>query len=156
MTERLRRRIPIAERFEQQAHPEPNTGCWLWGGTCNRSGYGQIGAGGAGGPKIAAHRFAYGRWRGPIPRGLVIDHLCRVRCCVNPDQLEAVSHRENCMRGMAPSVVVARSGRCSKGHELTPANTANWADGPRCVLCVRAVKIARRLRRALPAAPRTR
>jgi len=60
----------------------------------------------AAGPVRYAHRLAYERAKGSIPAGLQIDHLCRVRECVNPDHLEAVSQRENIRRG--------------KGTKLTP------------------------------------
>lgn len=84
------------ERFLANVLPEPNSGCWLWLGCLNRKGYAQIGLG----PKVLrAHRFAFELFRGPLSASLDIDHLCRVRCCVNPHHLEPVTHRENCKRG---------------------------------------------------------
>lgn len=62
-----------------------------------RNGYGMERS--AAGPMRSAHRLAYERAKGAIPAGLQIDHLCRVRECVNPDHLEAVSQRENIRRG---------------------------------------------------------
>src|SRR3990172_4211550 len=76
--------------------PEPNTGCWLWAGNLDTPGYGQISSLGR---KVLAHRLSYIFLRGPIPRGLQIDHLCRVRSCVNPDHMELVTSRENASRG---------------------------------------------------------
>ena len=65
--------------------------------------------------EYAAHRFVYEQTKGPILEGLTIDHLCRVRCCVNPDHLEVVTIQENIQRGFAarrklcePKVVRAR------------------------------------------------
>ena len=80
---------------EQWYIPEPNTGCWLWLGGLNQKGYPQF--------KHQqrtwrAHRFMYERAKGPLPEGLTLDHLCRVRSCVNPDHLEPVTHAENCRR----------------------------------------------------------
>jgi hypothetical protein len=54
---------------------------------------------------------------GPIPDGLVIDHLCRVRHCVNPAHMEPVTDRENVFRGFAAIT------HCPKGHEYTADNT---------------------------------
>lgn len=90
--------VPIEERFWSKVEPEPNSGCWIWIGarTC---GYGAIGRGTRSEGNIGAHRFAYLLLRGPIPLGLEPDHLCRLRCCVNPWHLELVTRRENSQRG---------------------------------------------------------
>jgi len=64
-----------------------------------------------------AHRLAYERARGPIPDGLVIDHLCRNRWCCNPDHLEAVTNEENILRGFSPPAQNARKARCPNNHE---------------------------------------
>ncbi len=72
--------------------PEPNSGCWFWLGALSR-GYGSL-------KNARAHRVAYEMTIGPIPEGLVIDHLCRVTSCVNPDHLEAVTQAENVRRGL--------------------------------------------------------
>ena len=66
--------------------------CWLWTGRLYKEGYGEFGWNNGHG---RAHRFSYTYYKGKIPNGLVIDHLCRVRSCVNPDHLEAVTIREN-------------------------------------------------------------
>lgn len=71
-------------------------GCWLWQGCLNVRGYGQLGKG-----SRAAHRVFYERHVGPIPEGLTIDHLCRVRHCVNPAHMEPVTVAENVRRGSA-------------------------------------------------------
>jgi hypothetical protein len=89
----------LRERIELFSIPEPNTGCWLWLGNVNkRSGYGTLGVGQRSrGEKctVYAHRASYETYRGPIPERMHIDHLCRVRCCVNPDHLEVVIQAEN-------------------------------------------------------------
>jgi len=78
--------------------------CWLWtGGTAGGTPgdrYGYIGPGRRGsGPMLRVHRVVWELLVGPIPEGLELDHLCRVRICCNPDHLEPVTHRENLRRG---------------------------------------------------------
>jgi hypothetical protein len=70
--------------------------CWIWTGHVDAHGYSRIVVAGK---CMSAHRLIYGAKHGPIAVGLVIDHLCRVTNCVNPDHLEAVSHSENVRRG---------------------------------------------------------
>ena len=69
------------------------SGCWLWMASLNRKGYGSF-------QSQAAHRVAYQLLVGPIPDGLHIDHLCRVRNCVNPSHMEPVTPAENQRRGL--------------------------------------------------------
>ncbi|WP_033356238.1 HNH endonuclease signature motif containing protein, partial [Kitasatospora aureofaciens] len=70
------------------------------------------------GRTYSAHRYAYTQLVGPIPDGLVIDHLCRNPSCVNPAHLEPVTHAEN-MRRSEPAMRT----HCIHGHEFTEANT---------------------------------
>ncbi len=74
-----------------------DAGCWLWVGKVNRGGYGVTSVAGK---TRSAHRVSYEWHVGPIPIGLDLDHLCRVRRCVNPDHLEPVTRRENINRGL--------------------------------------------------------
>lgn len=101
--------------------------CWLWTGHRHR-GYGQFNAGtrtAAGNQKpVGAHRWSYEHYCGPIPTGLVIDHLCEVRECVNPAHLEVVTNAENIARKFRR----LRPTHCLRGHAWTPENT--YAYGP--------------------------
>lgn len=91
--------------------------CWLWTGFLDRYGYGQISVNNH---REKAHRVAYATLVGPIPAGLVSDHTCRVRHCVNPAHLEPVTQAENMRRGVAHNSTKAH---CPKGHPYNEANT---------------------------------
>ena len=107
--------------FTQRAMPVTESGCWLWTGGIDGDGYGVFSI--VNYKPVSAHRFAYELHRGPIPEGLTIDHLCRVRCCVNPDHLEAVTRRVNTMRGFGALAMNARKTMCSLQHPFSTENT---------------------------------
>jgi hypothetical protein len=93
---------------------------------------------------IQAHRYAYEERHGAIPPGMTLDHLCRNPSCVNPDHLEAVTHRTNVLRGNAPPAICARRTHCPQGHPYTEANTAYLKSGARrCRECHRLNEQAR-------------
>ena len=71
--------------------------CWRWTGAVNNCGYGKLSIPPRG-KQILAHRLSYLLFVGDIPKGYELDHLCRVRECVNPEHLEAVLHKENMRR----------------------------------------------------------
>lgn len=120
-------RATIAERFFTKIEYGE---CWEWVASRSPEGYGRFNDGS---PSPAyAHRWAYEFLVGPIPKGLELDHLCRVRHCVRPEHLEPVTHRENDVRGMAPTMVTRRSGVCKRGHVYTPAPNGS---GRTCKVC---------------------
>ncbi len=124
---------PVEERF--WINVVKTETCWLWIGRKNWRGYGEISIKNQ---FKKAHRFAYEFFIGPIPEGLEIDHLCRVRDCVNPEHLEAVTHRENVMRGNSPSANAASKTHCPQGHPYDEANTLIGRNGWRyCRECRR-------------------
>lgn len=93
--------------------------CWLWTASLNNRGYGQFGVGRR---LVLAHRWSYEWHNGPIPAGLHLDHLCRVRNCVRPDHLEPVTNRENNRRGDTGAHERAKT-HCPQGHPYDETNT---------------------------------
>lgn len=105
--------------------------CWLWTGGIHKNGYASFRVAGV---RTMAHRWAYEHFVGPIPDGLQIDHLCRVRHCVNPSHMEPVTPRENTNR--SPLARVHRT-HCPEGHPYDEANTYYEAASGcrRCRIC---------------------
>lgn len=92
--------------------------CVLWTGPVSSNGYGRQG-------HEYAHRIAWEAVHGPIPAGMQIDHLCRVRLCVNVDHLELVTQAENIRRGESPNIVTNRRQVCRAGHPYEGNRTAS-------------------------------
>jgi HNH endonuclease len=120
-------REDVDERFWRQVDLEdsifPENGCMLWTGCKDKTGYGKFKSEGQ---TFRSHRWSYERLRGSIPNHLKLDHLCRVRHCVNPDHLQPVSPKENIRRGMTgldSNPWNRGKTHCIHGHEFTPENT---------------------------------
>lgn len=136
----------LAARFWKGASVNDATGCWEWNALCNSDGYGKYYLGRYRG----AHRVSFESLVGLIPDGLQLDHLCRVRRCVNPTHLEPVTSRENILRSNGVAALHAIKTHCINGHELTPENIRPNRGGRDCLICNRRrrreYKIRRRLR----------
>ena len=120
----MRWKQSLFDRFMDKVSPEPNSGCWLWTAACNSDGYGHFKVSGRG---RMAHVIARELFIGKVKEGLELDHLCRVRCCVNPYHVEPVTHKENVNRGISsPDAIVNRQKsktHCPKGHAYDAENT---------------------------------
>lgn len=125
-------------RSMQKLHPltrrliwvAPN-GCWEWTGKRDRDGYVKLNRG-------LGHRVVYQDLVGPIPPGLTLDHLCRVRHCVNPDHMEPVTIKVNTLRGRTIQAANAQRTHCNHGHPFDAANTGRTRQGWRiCRACNR-------------------
>lgn len=119
--------------------------CWMWMGVTNGGKewerYGRIYICNK---AYRVHRIVYELFKGPIPAGLVLDHLCRVTDCVNPEHLEAVTDLENIMRGNAPGLLTQRKGVCINGHERTTNNMRMYKGRLLCKACERERSARRR------------
>lgn len=112
-------------------------GCWRWTGYLERAGYGSLKLTGWK-SKQWAHRLAYELFRGPVPDGLVLDHTCRNRWCVNPAHLTPVTRGENVLRGDGPTAWNLRVATCPQGHLYRGANLFIDKRGSRrCRECAR-------------------
>lgn len=118
------------------------SGCWLWTGRRKDSGYGQSWLDGV---QTNAHRIAYIVWRGPVPDGLEVDHICHVRACINPDHLQLATRHENVrrqLRHLAP--------HCANGHDRS-VHTVVVREGGRerrrCRACARVTEARKAERR---------
>lgn len=124
--------VPIKDRFWTKVK-KMDGGCWLWTGAIS-NGYGEIRRSGKR-KKVLAHRWAYESLVGPVPNGLCLDHLCRVRNCVNPSHLEAVTLGENTLRGVGLSAINRNKTHCSKGHPFSKDNTRMYKSDRVCIAC---------------------
>lgn len=116
-----KRGFTTAERIWDRVERD-ESGCWLWTGPVGRGGYSKFTVWDKTVGKTLTylvHRWMWEHFNGPIPEGLQIDHLCRVRRCVNPLHLEPVTPQENQLR----AVPFNRRTHCKRGHELTTENT---------------------------------
>jgi hypothetical protein len=137
------------ERFWRKVERIPEAGCWIWMGATS-CGYGHV--------RLQkqcrlAHRVSFELSGGVIPDGMVLDHLCRVRCCVNPAHLEVVTHQININRGIAPQRTRewnAAITHCPQGHPYSGNNLRLTPNGARyCLACRRDMARKYREKRAL-------
>lgn len=136
--------IPAPDRFWPLVDfLSSGNSCWLWLGYTSDQGYGMFRDDQR--KHWYAHRWAYVATSGEIPDGLQLDHLCRVRACVNPAHLEAVTLRENQLRGMSLPGQNARKRYCIRGHDLeNPANLIYVTTRPTERVCRECRQIRRR------------
>lgn len=132
----------LPQRFWDKVRVNEETGCWEWTAAQDWCGYGWFGYDGR---SRKAHRVAYAALVGDLPEwtptGLQIDHLCRIRACVNPAHLELVSHRVNTLRGDTITAEQSRRTHCPRGHALDGANirsSAGRGSWRQCLTCHRA------------------
>jgi hypothetical protein len=137
--------LSFEERFWSKVRPAPADECWMWTASLNTGGYGQFAYRGR---PLRAHRVAYELLICDIPAGLQLDHLCRVRPCVNPWHLEPVTNDVNMARGELRSYVHPVKTHCKHGHELSGDNVRRDPDGHRrCRTCERRDSLAGYYRR---------
>jgi len=111
---------------------DTKTGCWIWTGA-KTNGYGRISRGRH--ARISAQRHVWEAVNGAVPQEKMLDHLCRVRACVNPSHLEVVTNKENVLRGVGPSAVAARKTTCDLGHPLVPYKKPATRAFRHCQIC---------------------
>ena len=131
---------PPSKRVWRYVEKDEVSGCWLWTGSRDKSGYGRFWTGDQ---MSLAHRFMFQFLRGPVPSDWPIDHLCRNPTCCNPDHLEPVTTAENNRRAGAAKT------HCPHGHEYTPENTYRRPGTGRrvCRECARHARVLVRRRK---------
>lgn len=130
------------------------TPCWVWRRTINPKGYGALSISGR---TMPAHRLSFEAFHGPIPHGLVVDHVCRVRCCVNPTHLEVVTVSENNRRALpyrtkeplkrASPAPRPKEEFCRRGHAYAEHGRLAPGGKIRCRVCDKLRETLRQQRR---------
>lgn len=131
---------PIEVRLLRLSRDDPS-GCRLWSGCMDVDGYGKFN----GKHASTAHRSAYIEWVGEIPESMEVDHICRVRHCINPDHLRVVPHAVNvaCSVRDPERHRNTRKTLCKRGHPLSGDNLLLTRSGARqCLICTRLRKRA--------------
>ena len=118
-------------RYESKYVARADGSCWIWMGARTAAGYGALSRGRRGAGTVYAHVVSHQIHKGPVPAGHQVDHVCRVRACVNPAHLEAVSQVENLHRQAAAAALRTH---CARGHrfESLPAGRRRY-----CKACSR-------------------
>lgn len=153
MSNRNRHGVCATDRefVEARRTIDSETGCWVWVHKVNPDGYARVKRRGK---YIQVHRLSYETYVGEIPPGLVLDHTCRNRRCINPAHLEPVTNRENVLRGDGLTARYAARTHCVNGHEFTVENTRmslRSGNSPPARVC-RACVAARKRRAPTPTA----
>lgn len=114
----------------------PDGSCWLFQGSLT-NGYGKMGVVDETGKRrtVLVHRLVYEAYRGPIPKGLDLDHLCRERACCHPDHVEPVTRQTNLLRGETVTARRAAQTHCASGHPFDEENTYWWNNRRYCRAC---------------------
>lgn len=133
----------LHERFENKLKLTPS-GCLEFTGAKTAGGYGHFNVGNK---MQSAHRFNWERLKGPVPSGLVLDHLCRNRSCVNVNHLRPCTNRENIIApGSLHNKTKREKSQCPKGHQYCHENTYRYKGGRHCRKCHRESERIRRLK----------
>ena len=121
------------EAFFRLVMPVPESGCWLWLGE-EWKGYGRFCWNGKANRR--AHHISLELAGISIPKGMVCDHTCRVRCCVNPAHIRFLTNKQNILIGKSFSALNAAKTVCSRGHAFNGDNLVIRKDGSReCRAC---------------------
>jgi hypothetical protein len=128
------RRQTTDKDFWEKVDKNGANGCWQWLGSQNGSGYAQYWIDGK---HLYVHRYAYNHLVGEIPKGMVLDHLCRNRVCVNPAHLEMVTQQENILRGIGKAAKESMAKNCPQGHPYDEQNTILYQGRRYCRECGR-------------------
>lgn len=129
----------VWERFWRKVEVIPG-GCWLWHAGQFSNGYGMFALGGSPRRNASAHRFCYEHYRGTIPEGKDLDHLCRIRHCVNPEHLEPVTRSENLLRSSLMGQSQTEKTHCPSGHSYEGENLYVYKGKRHCRECRRHTK----------------
>lgn len=146
--------VRLAARID---YPGNDDDCWQWRGAIGTDGYGKVWVEGQ---NRSVHRVVWEHLNGPLPDGLLLDHLChtrdlacpggrddRHRACANPFHSEPTTNKENLLRGRSASALNARKTHCIHGHPFDLLNTGVASDGRFCRTCARRSTRAHRLRK---------
>ena len=131
--ERYTEEEQVVERFWAKVDKRSPAECWPWTASKFPNGYGHFHA--HKGIGMGAHRFSFAIANGEIEKGLVVDHICNRPDCVNPDHLQAISQRENVLRGSGLSAMNATKSACKMGHPFDEKNTYRFAGKRECRMC---------------------